>query len=66
MTASTASYPWYAVVSGDEIFQGDILESCRVYSPPAEISDDAHSPPVFRWSERDVIGGALVESRTGP
>jgi hypothetical protein len=55
MTPSPAAYPWYSVVSGDEIQQGDILESCRVYSPPPEISTDPFSPPVFKWNERDVI-----------
>ncbi len=55
MTPSPAAYPWYSVVSGDEIHQGDILESCRVYSPPPEISSDPFSPPVFKWNERDVI-----------
>src|SRR5947208_666878 len=55
MTPSPAAYQWYSVVSGDEIHQGDILESCRVYSPPPEISTDPYSPPVFKWNERDVI-----------
>jgi hypothetical protein len=52
MSPSIPHYPWYAVVSGQEIQQGDILPECPVFSPP-EISDPSN-PEVVR-TRRDVI-----------
>lgn len=53
-------YPWYEVVSGDVIEQGDILRGCPVFSPPEDLSlkvPEGEEPTVvqFDWSERDVI-----------
>jgi hypothetical protein len=28
------AYPWYAIATGDEIEQGDILEDCPIFLPP--------------------------------
>jgi len=28
-------YPWYEVVDGDELLQGDIINSCPLIIPPA-------------------------------
>ena len=33
MTPSLPYYPWYVVVSGHEIHQGDILEACPIFAP---------------------------------
>ncbi len=47
-------YPWYRVVQGEELAQGDLFDRCPVFIPPADIAeplDDA----VFSWEERDVI-----------
>lgn len=50
-------YPWYAIVEGDEIEQGDIFESCPVFLPSADLGTlDAGSAEVsFRAARRDVI-----------
>lgn len=29
-------YPWYKVVDGDELFQGDILDSCELVAPTSK------------------------------
>jgi hypothetical protein len=47
-------YPWYQVVQGTDLAQGDLLDRCPVFMPPADLtepSDDA----AFAWQERDVI-----------
>lgn len=49
-------YPWYSLATGDDLEQGDILEACRVFSPPEDLAGDssiAHA--TFRYTERDVI-----------
>lgn len=54
MSPSPIYYPWYAVVSGDEVQQGDILESCPVYSPQINEAT-GRIGDIFRWYERDLI-----------
>jgi hypothetical protein len=46
-------YPWYAIASGDEIQQGDILDGCPVFSPRTEATGVLSS--TFDWRERDLI-----------
>lgn len=53
-------YPWYEVVSGDSLEQGDVLRRCAVFSPPGglllpENAHDEEVVTVFDWVERDVI-----------
>ena len=49
------AYPWYALISeGDEIQQGDLLESCPVFTPPADLDLDDETAE-FEWVERDVV-----------
>ena len=49
-------YPWYTVVQGDDLEQGDILESCPVFVPPADLDVTINTPNlVFEWQERDLI-----------
>jgi hypothetical protein len=48
-------YPWYDSVDGDDLEQGDILESCRVFLPPPESAVGPAEEVTFRWEERDTI-----------
>ncbi|MCS6860044.1 MAG: hypothetical protein NZT92_06975 [Abditibacteriales bacterium] len=45
---ATVSFPWYAVVSGADLEQGDLLDNCPVLLPPADIAFPLQtgSPPV--------------------
>ena len=36
-------YPWYKIVTGDDVQQGDILENCPVFVLPSEIHVDSTS-----------------------
>jgi hypothetical protein len=54
MNDAESTYPWYRMVSGDEIEQGDIFENCPVFSPPSTLTLDSLEAQ-FRWDERDVI-----------
>ena len=51
----TPAYPWYAPVGGDDLEQGDILESCPVFLPPDNLAEEMPSATDFRWEERDLI-----------
>lgn len=53
-------YPWYAIVSGDAIEQGDILQGCPVFLPPdglppTDFAENQQAIAEFDWIERDVI-----------
>jgi len=37
------NYPWFTLVTGDDLEQGDILEKCAVFSPPDSLSSGATS-----------------------
>jgi hypothetical protein len=52
---SIPAYPWYAIVQGDEIEQGDIFEHCPVFLPPDDLADHDLNTAEFRWEERDLI-----------
>lgn len=51
------TYPWYCLVNGDELEQGDILEGCPVFSPPANLTLNtlAKGEIELGWEERDII-----------
>ena len=49
------AYPWYRTVQGDDIEQGDILEGCPVFLPPADLAELPLAEAVFQWEELDVI-----------
>ncbi len=51
----TTAYPWYRVVAGDDLEQGDILEGCPVFSPPADLAGEDHKTAIFGWEEQDVV-----------
>ncbi len=58
MATLVPRYPWFGVVSGDDIEQGDILEGCPVFQPPDDLTVKATeelSTATFMWNERDVI-----------
>ncbi len=58
MAASTQEYPWFGVVDGDDIQQGDIFERCPVFRPPDALVVTAEGKPAsadFTWEERDLI-----------
>ncbi len=52
-------YPWYTLVSGDSLEQGDILRHCAVFLPPSGLLVGKALPEEvaaeFEWVERDVI-----------
>jgi hypothetical protein len=52
---STSTYPWFQLVSSEELEQGDILEECPVYQPPDELAGGESLSPVFDFEDRDVI-----------
>ena len=57
-SAAELDYPWFTLVEGDQMEQGDILESCPVFSPPNELAEhdlepDARVP--FDCDRPDVI-----------
>lgn len=49
----TPKYPWYGLVSGAELEQGDLLFGCPVFLiPPAAIRDPSNHPR--KWRENGV------------
>ena len=51
-----ADYPWYCLVSSDELQQGDILEGCPVFSPPTNLSLNPFEQEAdFKWTRRNII-----------
>ncbi len=50
-----ATYPWYEILSGEELGQGDILEACPVYLPPEELAGSDTLSPFFEFEDRDII-----------
>ena len=52
----TNPFPWYEVVTGDELEQGDLLDACPVFGPPDELPEWDETAPVFFETEgRNVI-----------
>ena len=54
MNISKTTYPWYCLVSGDEIEQGDILEGCPIFLPPPNLTLNSLEAN-FRLTQRNVI-----------
>ena len=52
---STPAYPWFQLVAGEELEQGDILEGCPVYQPPEDLAGGESLSPVFDFEDRDVL-----------
>ena len=57
MNILEADYPWYCLVNGDELKQGDVLENCPVFFPPSDLTLNSleEGRADFTWEERDVI-----------
>jgi hypothetical protein len=56
MAAQLPEYPWFGVIDGDDIEQGDILEGCPVFLPPEDLAvSAAPASATFAWNERDLI-----------
>lgn len=53
MTAE--QFPWYRIVRGPELQQGDLVEACPVFVPLNDFPLDAPTPVDFDWEVRDVI-----------
>ena len=69
--AQLQAYPWFGVIEGDELEQGDILESCPVFLPPPDLDVHAERPTnaTVQWKEQDLIVMSqscdLVKGRRG-
>ena len=69
--AELQAYPWFGVIEGDELEQGDILESCPVFKPPPDLDVHAERPTnaTVQWKEQDLIVMSqscdLVKGRRG-
>ncbi|MBA4064365.1 MAG: hypothetical protein C0501_11760 [Isosphaera sp.] len=49
-------YPWYGVVTGDGLEQGDVLDSLPVFLPPDDLEDwNEGSAAFFSTEERNVV-----------
>jgi hypothetical protein len=56
--ATVTTYPWFSIVSGDELEQGDMLENCPVFQPPEDLTLKAEiklNDAKFKWDDRDLI-----------
>ena len=50
----SSAYPWYEMISeDDEIQQGDLLEGCPVFTPPAD--PDLDGTANVDWIQRDLV-----------
>jgi hypothetical protein len=47
-------YPWYGIVQGTELAQGDLLEGCPIFLPPADLAEPWEGA-AFAWQQRDVV-----------
>jgi hypothetical protein len=55
MPMNIPEYPWFGIVDGDEIEQGDILEGCPVFLPPNDLVIGAETTAKFVWQRQDLI-----------
>ena len=59
MAEAESLYPWFQRVEGPSLEQGDIIERCPVFSPPADLPHDFDKPgqpdPDFGYQHLDVI-----------
>ena len=49
----TERYPWYDLVEGDELEQGDIIESCPISVAAETETEDGRWK--LQWEERDLV-----------
>ena len=58
MASAIPYYPWFGVIEGDDIEQGDILEDLPIFLLPDDLVVDAGRKPsstTFKWIEQDLI-----------
>jgi len=58
MAGRIPEYPWFSVVEGDDIEQGDILESFPVFLPPNDLAVEESGQPsstIFKWQKQDLV-----------
>ena len=55
MGRPVAEYPWYDMVQGEDLEQGDLFEACPIFSPPEDLAAGRLETATFRWEERDLI-----------
>jgi hypothetical protein len=55
MPTNIPEYPWFGIVDGDDIEQGDILEGCPVFLPPNDLVIGAETTVKFIWQRQDLI-----------
>ena len=48
-------YDWYCLATGDDLEQGDILESCPVFLPPESLAEKSLESATFHYKNYDVI-----------
>ena len=53
-TVNIPPYPWFGIVNGDDLEQGDIFENCPVYFPPEDLASGVEKA-TLKWGERDLI-----------
>jgi hypothetical protein len=46
---------WYELVEGDELMQGDIVEDCPVFRPPADLAFPLPAQIVFDKASQDAV-----------
>ena len=57
-SAAELDYPWFRLVEEDHLEQGDILDSCPVFSPPNELAEHDLAPEArvpFNCDRPDVL-----------
>jgi hypothetical protein len=48
------NYPWYGLIQGPDLSQGELLDRCPVFAPPEDLPEPWDNV-AFNWEERDVI-----------
>jgi hypothetical protein len=46
---------WYELVEGDELMQGDIIESCPVFRPPVDLAFPLPAQTTFDIATQDAV-----------
>lgn len=54
VASAVPDYPWFGIVEGDELQQGDIFENSHVYFPTDDLTPVAEKL-TLKWEERDLI-----------
>jgi hypothetical protein len=52
---SKPHYPWYSAAQGDELEQGDLLDSFPVFAPPDDLQPESTVGADFTWEQRDLV-----------